>query len=476
MTFNSLQYALFLPVVLAGYWLLPGRGDRPGIAAHARQLWLLAASYLFYALFDWRFSLLLLFTTVVDYNVAKGLERVEHRRRLLLACSIAVNLGVLGAFKYFNFFVDSAAELLTKVGLDASVPVLRVALPYGISFYTFQSIGYTVDVYRRQIAACRDPIDFATFVAFFPQLVAGPISRAKNLLPQIQTDRRPPKSRQVLSGCLLILLGLFKKVVLADPLAPVVAKAFGGASDAGTGLAAIGVLAFAIQIYADFSGYTDMARGSARLLNIELVHNFDQPYLSRNITEFWRRWHISLSTWLRDYVYIPLGGNRGGTVAALRNLMITMLLGGLWHGAGWNFIVWGGLHGTYLCVDRLRGARRDLPDGVPRAREVPSILITFVLVCVAWVFFRSGSFDQALEVLRAFVRPTGIAPSMTDVALVGSAAVLVLGIDLAQRAITHPLTAIVRRPARTGVLAGAAVVAIVVFSGGAPVPFIYFQF
>jgi alginate O-acetyltransferase complex protein AlgI len=479
LTFNSLQYALFLPVVVIGYWLLPRR---------VRQLWLLGASYVFYAFFDVRWALLLLFTTIVDYNVGKGLEdlgdRAEHdagttarrRRKLLLLVSVSVNLGVLGIFKYFDFFVAQVADGLSKIGLDATAPALRVLLPFGISFYTFQSIGYTVDVYRRQIRACRSPIDFATFVAYFPQLVAGPISRAKNLLPQIEADRMRPTSRQLLSGLLLFLLGLFKKVVIADPLAAIVAKTFGGQPDQGTLAVVVGVLAFALQIYADFSGYTDMARGTSRLLNVELVHNFDQPYLSRNITEFWRRWHISLSTWLRDYVYIPLGGNRGSRARTYRNLMVTMLLGGLWHGAGWNFVIWGGLHGLYLCLDRIRDAPRALPDRVPHLREVPAILVTFALVCFAWIFFRAHTFAQAMDVLRSLVRVGGTSPSGADVAIVTAALGAALAIDLAQRAVRHPLRLVLERPYAIGTLAGAALVGVILFSGGAATPFIYFQF
>ena len=476
MTFNSLQYALFLPIVLIGYWLVPRR---------VRQPWLLGASYVFYAFFDVRWALLLAFTTVVDYNVAKGLEnladrdqgaRTPTRRKRLLLVSITVNLGVLGVFKYFDFFVAQVADGLSKVGLDATAPALRVLLPFGISFYTFQSIGYTVDVYRGQIRACRRPIDFATFVAYFPQLVAGPISRARNLLPQIEADRSRPSGRQILSGLLLFLLGLFKKVVIADPLAAIAAKTFGGDPHQGTTAVIVGVLAFALQIYADFSGYTDMARGTSRLLNIELVHNFDQPYLSRNITEFWRRWHISLSTWLRDYLYIALGGNRGSKARNYRNLMVTMVLGGLWHGAGWNFVIWGALHGLYLCVDRIRNAPRGLPDGVPRLRDLPAILVTFALVCVAWIFFRAHTFAEALDVLRGLLRFDGTLPSGADVAIVTAALVTALTIDLLQRAVLHPLRIALDHAVLTGALAGVALASIILFSGGTATPFIYFQF
>jgi alginate O-acetyltransferase complex protein AlgI len=486
-TFNSLQYALFLPVVVIGYWLLPSRGSirswterpAPRWVPDARQIWLLAASYVFYAAFDWRFAFLLLFTTVVDYSVGLRLDHLpdERRRtrRLTLLVSLAVNLSVLGFFKYFDFFVDQGVELLSKVGLEPATPALRILLPYGISFYTFQSMGYAIDVYRREVRACRDALDFATFVAFFPQLVAGPISRAKNLLPQIQADRARPSGNQVLSGLLLILLGLFKKVVIADSLAPAVNATF-NSPDPGPALAAVGVLAFAIQIYGDFAGYTDMARGTARLLNVELVHNFDQPYLSRNITEFWRRWHISLSTWLRDYLYIPLGGNRGTAAMVYRNLMLTMLLGGLWHGAGWTFVIWGGLHGLYLCIDRARGVPRDLADGIPARREVPAILVTFALVCFAWIFFRALSFSEAMNVIGGFFRFDGAGVEWSSVALVLTMTAIAFALDLVQRKVAHPLRALAERPIRSGALVGVAVVLIVVFSGGAPVPFIYFQF
>ena len=470
MTFNSLPYLLFLPTVVVGYWALPRR---------VRQVWLLGASYLFYGAFDWRFLGLLLFTTTVDYCVGVVLDRdrggASRHRRAVLSISVLVNLGVLGVFKYFNFFVDQAVELLGSIGLSATAPGIRLILPYGISFYTFQSIGYTVDVYRRRIPACRNVVDFATFVAYFPQLVAGPISRAEKLLPQIRADRPRPNPSQISSGLMLILLGLAKKVVIADPLAPVVSRLFDGRSSPGPAMVVVGMVAFALQIYADFSGYTDMARGTSRLLNIELVHNFTQPYFSRNVTEFWRRWHISLSTWLRDYLYVPLGGNRGSPARTYRNLMLTMVLGGLWHGAGWNFVIWGFLHGTYLAVERARGVRQH-PDGLPPRRDIPLILWTFALVCFAWVFFRAADLGQALHVLGGLVDLSGTAPTAGEYLLVAAWATAVVLIDRYQRAQLHPLPGLLGHPVRTGLLAAAAVVGVIIFSGGAPVKFIYFQF
>jgi alginate O-acetyltransferase complex protein AlgI len=481
MTFNSLPYALFLPIVVVGHWMLPAGGPlrgRPGI--RWRQCWLLAASYVFYGAFDPRFALLLAFTTVVDYQVARrlddGRERSEGGRRRLLATSVGVNLAVLGFFKYAGFFVDQGGALLEHLGMARATFGLHILLPYGISFYTFQSIGYTVDVYRRSLPACRRPVDFATFVAFFPQLVAGPISRAPRLLPQIEADRRRPGAGRVASGLGLILLGLVRKVVLADPLAPVVARAFGGVPDPSRATVVVGVLAFAVQIYGDFAGYSDMARGSARLLGIELVHNFDQPYLSASITEFWGRWHISLSTWLRDYLYVPLGGNRGGRRRTYRNLMLTMVLGGLWHGAAWTFVAWGALHGLYLCVERALGVagRRSAPW--PAWWQAPRVVLTFVLVSLAWVPFRAADGGQALGVLQGLGRPAGASLPGGQVALVVLLAAATLALDLAQRCVPQPAALVRRHPTLAGSLAGTAVVAVIVFSGGAPVPFIYFQF
>lgn len=465
MVFNSLQYAAFLPLVLALYWRLGRRGQ---------NRLLLVASYVFYGLWDWRFCLLMAFTTAVDFAVGRALAATEdeRRRRLVFAVSLVTNLGVLGFFKYAGFFVDSAARLLSSIGIDGQLPTLRILLPVGISFYTFHGISYTFDVFRREVRPAASLLDFAVFVAFFPQLVAGPIGRAQLQLPQFESDRTPPDRDAVRSSLCLILLGLFKKVVIADALAPFVTAAFSSAASAGWVNLLVGVYAFALQIYGDFSGYTDIARGSARLLGIELPGNFAQPYLSRDVTEFWRRWHISLSNWLRDYLYVPLGGNRRGRWATYRNLMITMLLGGLWHGAAWTFVAWGGLHGLFLVAERVARARPARPR-LPTAWRVAA---TFHLVCVAWIFFRATSFANALDVVRGIVtlRPGPVdANALTLLLLAGAAT---LAIDLSQRGVLRVGSPLSWPPAPRGAVLAALGLAVVVFSGGAPVPFIYFQF
>ena len=333
MVFNSYAFALFLPIVLGGYWLLKG---------HRRQnAWLLVASYVFYGAWDVRFLLLMWFTTLVDFFVGKRLQREgdERTRRRVLALSLVVNLGVLATFKYFGFFTDSFASLASSVGVEVDPPTLQLLLPIGISFYTFHGISYTVDVYRRHIDAVDDLPTFAVFVAYFPQLVAGPIGRATIQLPQFQNDRELPDADHARSGAWLILIGLLKKIVIADSLAPLVNETWAAVETRSALALVLAAIGFSLQIYGDFSGYTDIARGVSRLFGIELLRNFDQPYLSRNITEFWRRWHISLSTWLRDYLYVPLGGNRKTARRTSFNLFATMLLGGLWHGAAWTFVI-----------------------------------------------------------------------------------------------------------------------------------------
>ena len=475
MVFNSLQYLVFFPLVFAVYWQLKRRGQ---------NVLLLLASWFFYAMWDWRFLGLMLLTTGVDFGVGRYLAMTEDekKRKLAFGLSLGLNLTVLGFFKYFNFFVGSAADLLQTFGLDASEPTLRVLLPVGISFYTFHGISYTFDVFRRDIEPADDLLDFAVFVAFFPQLVAGPIGRAHLQLPQFEHERPPLRWEQARSGLCLILLGLFKKVAIADALAPFVDRTFTEPGRASWISLLGGAYAFALQIYGDFAGYSDVARGSSRLLGIELPLNFEQPYLSRNITAFWRTWHISLSNWLRDYLYIPLGGNRGSRAKTYRNLMLTMVLGGLWHGAAWTFVAWGTLNGLYLCAHRWfterPGGAGDAHNGISRFTwsDVLPAIGTFQLVVFAWIFFRSASFAEAFDVITGILTLQGGVTEWGSLFLVGALGIVTIAIDIAQRNTDTHTPMLDLPPALQGALYGAFVVAIVLFSGGATVPFIYFQF
>jgi D-alanyl-lipoteichoic acid acyltransferase DltB (MBOAT superfamily) len=387
--FNSYAFWIFLAVVWTVYRCLPHRGQ---------NLLLLAASYYFYGCWDWRFLPLILTTTLVSYFTALGIAASpgRRRRRQLLAISVTVSLGLLAFFKYWGFFTDSAAAMLAWLGFHADLNVLNIVLPVGISFYTFQTMSYTIDVYRGEIKATRCFTDYALYVAYFPQLVAGPIERSSSLLPQI-TQRRTRSQGDFAEGLYLVLLGLFLKVVVGDNLGFIANGVFGAEPGSLTGTEAmVGIYCFAFQIYGDFAGYSSIARGVSKWLGIDLMTNFRMPYLARNPAEFWRRWHISLSSWLRDYLYIPLGGNRGGPARTYRNLMLTMLLGGLWHGAGWTFLGWGALHGLLLCLYRALGHRCRLPG---RWGRVLATLGFFQLVCLGWLFFRAGSFAQAWELL-----------------------------------------------------------------------------
>lgn len=467
MLFNSVQFALFFVAVLALHWAARPRWRNPI---------LLAASYLFYGMWDWRFLGLLLVSTIVDYSVARMLEgdRSERVRKALLATSIAVNLGILGFFKYANFFADGFVDLAGSVGLAPGQFTLAVVLPVGISFYTFQTMSYSIDVYRRRLEPCRNIVDFATYVAYFPQLVAGPIERAHNLLPRLQRTDRTIGRAQIESGLGLILLGLVKKVVLADGVASIADKAFTDPASLSFLAVAAGVLAFSIQIYGDFSGYTDIARGVSRLLGVELLVNFRQPYLARNITEFWRQWHISLSNWLRDYLYIPLGGNRRGRTLTIVNLVITMLLGGLWHGASWNFVVWGGLHGLYLVAHRVTRAGRVSTD-LPGWRDLPAIGLTFGVVSMTWIFFRAADFGTAADVFRGLAFQSGFT-DRGDLFLVVLTFIAMVGIDVMTRFSLATPALLRQRPTLAGAMVSTALLSLVLFSGGVPRPFVYFQF
>jgi len=389
--FTDLTFWGFFAIVALLYVALPHR---------AQNRMLLVASYVFYGAWDWRFLSLILASTITDYIIGLRLEAEAdpRRRRLFLNLSLAVNLGLLGVFKYLGFFADSFQALLATIGYQADPFTLSIILPVGISFYTFQTLSYTIDLYRREIRAERDFLDFALFVAFFPQLVAGPIERAKNLLPNIQNPRTLSWDH-LRRGAVLCLLGLIKKVVIADGIAPFVDSVFASSNPTQIDIM-LAIWLFAIQIYCDFSGYTDIARGVAKMLGFNLMRNFAQPYFAANPQEFWRRWHISLSTWLRDYLYFSLGGNRGGRLRTARNLIATMLLGGLWHGAAWNFIAWGAYHGGLLAVHRAISRRR-AGSGEGQARSILRwfwrllrIAVFFQIVSYGWLLFRANSLDQ----------------------------------------------------------------------------------
>lgn len=402
MLFNSVEFWVFFPACLAAFWAAPPRW---------RNLVLLVASYVFYGFWDWRFLGLILLSTGVDHACALAIHRATRRvaKRRFLLISLVVNLGVLGFFKYANFFADSFAVAIAGLGLGEVPPlVLDVALPVGISFYTFQTLGYTVDVFRGTTRPVERPLDFALYVAYFPQLVAGPIERSSRLLPQIVGPKELTAVR-VRRGSWLILIGLVKKVVLADNMATIADHVFSTPGEVDALSALLGIYAFALQIYGDFSGYTDIARGVSAFFGIDLVLNFRRPYFSTGASDFWRRWHISLSEWLRDYLYIPLGGNRRGNARTYFNLAATMLLGGLWHGASWMFVVWGGLHGLYLVVQRLvsRGGRSTQRAGRGRSRfrGLLAGVVWFHAVCLAWVFFRASSLKGAFDLLGALATP-----------------------------------------------------------------------
>src|SRR4051812_48418326 len=397
MFFDTPVYAFFLALVVLIYWRLGWR---------SQNRLLLGASYIFYGWWDVRFLALIAISTVVDYYCARSIAAStdQRKRQLLLTASLVVNLGFLGAFKYFNFFVDSFATALEALGFHhVPTSTLRILLPPGISFYTFQEVAYIVDVYHRKIEPANSLLEYALFISLFPHLIAGPIQRPDHLLPQVQAPR-PLDSERFFSGILLILSGLFRKAVIADNCALLADAAFSGRlGSPNAAVVAIGTYAFAWQIYGDFSGYSDIARGSAQLLGFHFMVNFRQPYLATSLQDFWRRWHISLSTWLRDYLYIPLGGSHHGERQTYRNLMMTMLLGGLWHGANWTFVVWGGIHGAGLGIERfVRRSAFAVEDAVSplwSMRAWIARIVVFNLVCLAWVFFRAANLRDAVTFL-----------------------------------------------------------------------------
>lgn len=470
MLFNSIEFAFFLPVVFGLYWLLPQRG---------RIVLLLAASYFFYGLWDWRFLSLIFISTVVDFYVGRqlGITDDDARRRRLLFASLGVNLGILATFKYFGFFVESAIGFLTWFGLSPNPPLLEILLPVGISFYTFQTLSYTFDIYRRRMEPTGDFLVFATFVSYFPQLVAGPIERAKRLLPQIQKKQPMISSEDLRSGLFLIVFGLFKKVAIADALGGFVQATFDGMESASWVTLLVGAWALLLQFYGDLSGYSDIARGTSRLFGIELMRNFEQPLLSRNVTEFWRTWHISLSSWLHDYLYVSLGGNRRGPLIRYRNLMITMLLGGLWHGASMNFVVWGGLHGAALCVHQLFGGgsrRTELPP--LRFTDVPRVVGTFTIISLITVFFLPESLAESWRYLTGLFSLQGGLVNIDGIVLFGICMTLVMVMEVAQR-LTGRHDVVLQWPAAVrGVSYATLSLWLTIWLGGTAQEFIYFQF
>ncbi len=398
MLFNSIDFAIFLPIVFILYWFVTNKNFK------YQNILLLISSYFFYACWDYRFLFLLIFSTFLDYFTGLKMHEADSpkMKKFWFWLSISVNLGFLGIFKYYNFFAGSFADALGHLGLKVNVWTIQVILPVGISFYTFHGLSYVIDIYNNKIKPVKNFIDYSVFVSFFPLLVAGPIERATHLLPQIQKPRYFDYSKAV-DGLKQILWGLFKKIVIADNSAAFANLIFNHSSDYSGSTLVLGALFFTFQIYCDFSGYSDIALGTARLFGIELLRNFAFPYFSRDIAEFWRRWHISLSSWFRDYLYIPLGGSKGGTWMKVRNTFIIFIVSGFWHGANWTFIIWGALNAIYFLPLLLSNKNRNNLETVaqgkylPTPKELLNMVITFGLTVFAWIFFRANNLEHALS-------------------------------------------------------------------------------
>ena len=401
MVFNSISFAIFLPIVFLLYWFVSNKNRK------IQNLLLLTSSYFFYACWDWRFLFLLIFSTALDFFTGSKMETAKTvaSKKFWFWLSISINISFLGVFKYYNFFAESFADIMGNFGLQVNPFTLKVILPVGISFYTFHGLSYVIDIFKNRIKAEHDFIDYAVFVSFFPLLVAGPIERATHLLPQIKKERNFDYQKAV-NGLKQILWGLFKKIVIADQCAQYTNTIFDDYSNHSGSTLLLGAIFFSFQIYGDFSGYSDIALGTARLFGIELLRNFAFPYFSRDIAEFWRRWHISLSSWFRDYLYFPLGGSRGGTWMKIRNTFLIFLVSGFWHGANWTFIVWGLLNAIYIMPSIIFNTNRNHIDIVAKGNYLPSIreffmmLSTFFLTVFAWIFFRSASLSDAFSFIK----------------------------------------------------------------------------
>jgi D-alanyl-lipoteichoic acid acyltransferase DltB (MBOAT superfamily) len=478
MIFNSLTFFIFLLLVYSLYWQLNRR---------QQNILLLLASYIFYGWWDWRFLSLIFISSLIDYLAGLRLAQTEDpgRRRFWLGLSLATNLGLLGFFKYFNFFTQSFADMLALFGVQANYVTLNIILPVGISFYTFQTLSYTIDVYRRKCKPHRDALEFFAFVSFFPQLVAGPIERAKNMLGQFATDRHFDVV-QAKDGLRQMLWGLFKKVVVADGLAGYVDNAFTHAGSTDGGTLALAAYFFAVQVYCDFSGYSDIATGCARLFGFKLMRNFYYPFFSRNVSEFWQRWHISLSSWFRDYLYFPLYGaalRRSKQVTLTMTIIITTItftVSGLWHGASWTFIIWGFLNGIYyipeLVIRRLQGNRAKPLSQHASLQELGPMLLTFHAMVFAWILFRSATFESFISVLSGLFYNFDFYIFLRDASILKALILATLGVEWLHRQKPHPLT-IAHYPTwvRWGTY-NVILFAILLFGTFEYTPFIYFQF
>lgn len=478
MLFDTPEFGIFLAIVFVAYVVLQR-------SLRLQNMMLLIASYIFYSFWDYRFTTLIIISTVVDYTVghlldATPTERVRRRKALVLT-SVCVNLGILGFFKYWNFFIGSVTSGLSTLGLEPNITFLTIVLPVGISFYTFQTMSYTIDIYRNKLSAEKDFSTFALFVCYFPQLVAGPIERAQLLLPRLRSHREITYEN-IASGLMLILIGLFKKIAIADMVAPIVATGFSSINSHGWLTLLFYAYLFSFQIYADFSGYSDIARGVSRLLGIELMNNFNQPYFSSNLQDFWRRWHISLSTWLRDYLYIPLGGNQHGKWKTYRNLMLTMIIGGLWHGAAWTFVVWGTIHGVGLAITRYLREKRTSTQSKRRFVFLPTfigIILTYHIVTFAWIFFRAETIQDGFVYILRIAMQLGSNIIDTEVFLVTVYAfVFMLLIDLPQLRFKRQDFLLQLSSTKRAIYIGCLLVLLIIW-GAQPandIPFIYFQF
>lgn len=477
MLFNSIAFLIFLPIIFILYWCVFNKNYK------FQNMLLLAASFYFYGCWDWRFLFLLIFSIGLDYFSGIQIENSKTKKQATfwLVLSIAINLGFLGFFKYYNFFIENFAELLNTMGFGVNMWILKVILPVGISFYTFHGLSYVIDVYKKRIPAERNYVDYAVFVSYFPLLVAGPIERATHLLPQIQR-KRSFDYEKAKDGMAQILWGFFKKMVIADNCAPIVNEIFNNYQTESASNLVLGAILFAFQIYGDFSGYSDIALGTSRLFGIELLKNFSFPYFSRDIAEFWRRWHISLSSWFRDYLYIPLGGSKGGLWMKIRNTFIIFLVSGFWHGANWTFIIWGGLNALFflplLIAEKNRHNLEVVAMGkiIPSLREVFSIMITFALTCFAWIFFRAASVSDAVGYIKGifsqtlFSFPTAFKPVLFGLII------FMLGMEWMNRTHDYGLKIQERKPVIQAVIYIVVAYLILNFANFGSNEFIYFQF